>query len=160
MRNAFRHTLKREGVCTKRPLTQTNTRAEPAPVPAHERIALERAAAHLRGRPKGVQRAPRAAHPLGGQPERPSDAKTAAACLQDKQAAAVRSCPDEATQPGTAAGTHGAQRTAAALPLGSRHSGPCCRRAAMLPTTRPRFPRRLGPRTSIPNASSPRRRVS
>ena len=138
---------------------QTNKRAEPAPVPAHERIALERAAAHLRGRPKGVQRAPRAAHPLVGQPERPSDAKTAAACLQDKQAAAVRSCPDEAHNQALrrAHTVRNAQPLRFPLEVGipgrAADELRCC-----LP--RPRFHRRLGPRTSIPNASSPRRRVS
>ena len=46
---------------------------------AHERIPFERAAAHLRGRPKGVREAPRAAPALGGPPARPRcDAKTAA----------------------------------------------------------------------------------
>ena len=152
MRNAL-------GTPAKRPLTQTNKRAEPAPVPAHERIALERAAAHLRGRPKGVQRAPRAAHPLGGQPERPGDAKTAAACLQDKQAAAVRSCPDEAHNQALrrAHTVRNAQPLRFPLEVGipgrAADELRCC-----LP--RPRFHRRLGPRTSIPNASSPRRRAS
>ena len=61
-------------------------------------IGWKGAGSRLRGcrTPKWSSGAPRAAHPSGGQPERPGDAKTATACLQDKQAVALRSCPDEA----------------------------------------------------------------
>ena len=123
-------------------------------------IAFERAGTHTCvGAPKEFGGALEPPTPLGGQPERPGDAKTAAACLQDKQAAAVRSCPDEAHNQALrrAHTARNAQPLRFPLEVGipSRAADElrCC-----LP--RPRVHRRLGPRTSIPNASSPRRRAS